>query len=314
MAPDYFIGVGAALGSAASWAVGAILFKKLGENLSALAMTLVKGTASVVLLALALLAVKTGCIPGLALETVENKEVALLALSGILGIAVGDTLFFAALQRLGPHLLVVLVLLGQVLTVVLAVLFLGERPEVHTWLGIVLTVIGVGMVMFAKLDGDNQKSHWRGIVLGLLSALFMATSTIIAKIGLKTDPFALQGTFIRMLSGTIAMFLFGLTTQRLGRWVLPFKDWDLAGRFFLATCVVTFGGFWLSMVAIQKIYVSIASTLTSLEPLFVLFLSAIFLKDKVTLPALGGTLTAVLGVILIAVPMENLKRLLNCFG
>jgi drug/metabolite transporter (DMT)-like permease len=313
MAPDYFVGVSAALGSAASWAIGAILFKQLGETLSALAMTLVKGAASVVLLALALLAVKTGIIPGLNLELIDNKDLALLAFSGILGIAVGDSLFFAALQSLGPHLLVVLVLLGQVLTVALAVVFLGERPEFHAWLGIFLTVAGVGMVLFAKLDGDKQKSQMRGILLGLLSALCMAASTIIAKVGLKADPYALQGTFIRMLAGTVAMFIFGLTTQNLGKWVLPFNNWKLAGRFLLATCIVTFGGFWLSMVAIQKIYVSIASTLTSLEPLFVLFLSAILLKDKITLPALGGTLTAVMGVVLMAVPSEHLKRLVDCF-
>ena len=120
---NYAIGAGAALGSAASWALGAILFKKLGESLSSLAMTLVKGAASLLLLGLALLAVRAGIVPGIQWEIIGNKDLALLALSGVLGIAVGDTLFFEALQELGPHLLVVLILLGQVLTVVLAVIF-----------------------------------------------------------------------------------------------------------------------------------------------------------------------------------------------
>ena len=49
-----WIGIIAALGSAASWAIGAILFKRLGESLQSSAMTLAKQIVSVMLLAAAL--------------------------------------------------------------------------------------------------------------------------------------------------------------------------------------------------------------------------------------------------------------------
>ena len=42
------------------------------------------------------------------------------------GIALGDTLFFAALKELTPHTFVMLMTSGQVLTVLLAVVFLQE--------------------------------------------------------------------------------------------------------------------------------------------------------------------------------------------
>ena len=66
------IGLAAALGSAASWAVGSILFKQIGEKLSPLAMTLAKGTISVILLALVLVFAGYG--------TVEVKSLLLLIL------------------------------------------------------------------------------------------------------------------------------------------------------------------------------------------------------------------------------------------
>ena len=49
------LGISAALGSAASWAIGSILFEKIGTQLSPLAMTLTKGTISALILDLTLL-------------------------------------------------------------------------------------------------------------------------------------------------------------------------------------------------------------------------------------------------------------------
>ncbi len=282
------IGISAALGSAASWAVGSLLFKRLGERISPLAMTLAKGGVSVVLLGLTL--VFTGY------EGVERQPLLLLILSGLLGIALGDTFFFEALQDLGAHALVLLLMLGQVLTVVLAVLFLGETPTLSAWFGIVLVVLGIGIVLSAKLSREKQVFGLRGIAFGLLSVLCMSVSLIIAKKGLESIS-AIQATFIRMLSGTLGMLLFGMTTRRLGRWAMPFKDPNLACLFLVSVCVVTFGGFWLSLVAIKYVDVSIANTLNSTEPLFILPLTAIFLKEKIAFRAVVGTFITTVGIV-----------------
>jgi drug/metabolite transporter (DMT)-like permease len=290
------IGIAAALGSAASWAVGSILFKQLGERISPLAMTLAKGGVSVVFLGSTL--VFTGY------KGVEQQSLLLLILSGLLGIALGDTFFFEALQDLGPHALVLLLMLGEVLTIVLAILVLGETPTLATWLGIVLVIFGIGIVLFAKLSGDKQASRLRGIAFGLLSVLCMSVSIIIAKKGLESIS-AIQATFIRMLSGTIGMFCFGMVTQRLKRWVLPFNDSKLVSLFLVSVCVVTFGGFWLSLVSIKYVDVAIANTLNSTEPLFILPLTAIFLKEKITLREVVGTAIAILGIAFLCLVTAN---------
>lgn len=282
------IGITAALGSAASWAVGSILFKRLGESISPLAMTLAKGAVSVVLLALTL--VFTGY------QGVEPQPLLLLILSGLLGIALGDTFFFEALQDLGPHALVLLMMLGQVFTVILAVLFLGETPTLYVWFGIVLVVLGIGIVLSANLSGEKQALKWRGIAFGLLSVLCMSVSIIIAKKGLESIS-TIQATFIRMLSGTVGILFFGMATRRLVRWAIPFKDPKLLWFFLVSVCVVTFGGFWLSLVAIKYVDVAIANTLNSTEPLFILPLGAIFLKEKIGFRAVVGTGITTAGIV-----------------
>lgn len=282
------IGIAASLGSAASWAIGAILFQRLGEQIPPLALTLLKGALSVVLLALALLLTGYGAIDG--------RSLLLLVFSGILGISVGDTFFFAALNDLGAHALVVLSTLGEVLTIALAVLFLGERHNVSAWLGIACVVAGITIVLGSKLRGEKSASGWRGIAFGLMAVLCMSVSTVIAKEGLEGVS-ALQATFIRMVSGTLGMFVFGTATGQVGKWISPLRDIHLVSRLFLSVGFITFGGFWLSLVSIQYIDVSIANSLNTTDPIFVLLLAAIFFKEKITRPAAIGTAMTVAGIV-----------------
>lgn len=287
-----FIGTTAALGSAASWALGSILFKQLGERISSPAMTWAKGVVSLLLLAVALSL--------MGFEKMEWQPLWLLVWSGLLGIALGDTFFFEALKGLGPHAVVLLLMLSQVLTAVLAVVFLGETLTPTTWTGIVLVVSGVGIVLYAKLSGERGISQWQGIMFGLLSVVCMSVSIIIAKPALESIS-ALQATFIRMCSGAIGMLLLGAGAGQLLDLMQPFEDRALARRFVVAVCVITFGGFWLSLVAIKYVDVAVANTLISTEPLFILPLAAILLKERITLPALVGTASTIPGIFLLCI-------------
>jgi drug/metabolite transporter (DMT)-like permease len=85
MLDDKIIGMTAALGSAASWAVGSVMFKMLGDKLQPIPLTFAKGVTGVVMLGIVL--VFTG------LREIDFQPLLLLTLSGILGIAIGDTFF-----------------------------------------------------------------------------------------------------------------------------------------------------------------------------------------------------------------------------
>ncbi len=75
----------AALGSAASWAAGSVLFKMLGDKLQPIPLTFAKGVMGVVMLGLALLCIGP--------RSMDFQPLLLLTLSGLLGIAIGDTFF-----------------------------------------------------------------------------------------------------------------------------------------------------------------------------------------------------------------------------
>ena len=284
------IGILAALGSAASWSIGAVLFKELGESLSSFAMTLVKGAVSVLLLG-----VLTVLFGGYA--NIGREAYLYLILSGVLGIALSDTFFFSALKEVSPQTITLLFTFGQVVTVLLAVLLLGETLPLQGWAGIALIITGITIGMFS---GGTEKgtSSLRGIILGLISILLMSFSVILTKKGLA-EVSTLYATFIRMFSGTMGMLLVGITTRRLGSWVTPFRDNRLMLKFALSVCVITLGGFWLAIVAFKYTTVAVANSLISTEPIFVLPVAAFLLKEKVTLQAVIGAVVATVGVIVL---------------
>ncbi len=286
-----FIGVAAALGSAASWAIGSILFKQLGDHLSPVAMTLAKGTAASVFLAAVLLAV--GATP------IAQEPLVMLILSGVLGIAVGDTLFFMALQRLHAHAVVILFTLGQVLTVLLAVLLLGERPSTTEWVGMGLVVAGVTAVLWVQLTDEENRLSLVGIACGLASVLAMSFSVIMCKDALETVG-TVQATLVRMVAGTVTMLFFAYGMRQMGGALDALARPKVMGQFLGSVGVITFGGFWLSIVAIANVDASIANTLNSTEPLFVLPLAAFILREKITPAIVGSSLVAVAGIGLIA--------------
>lgn len=290
MVDSHAIGILAALGSAASWSIGAVLFKQLGDTLSSFAMTLMKGAVSVVLLGLATLLVG-------GFSHIPREAYYYLALSGLVGIALSDTFFFSALKEVSPQSLTLLLTFGQVLTALLAVILLGEALPLQGWAGIAVIVTGITIGMFHR-SADKGRSSVRGIIFGLISVISMAVAVILTKKGL-TSTSTLYATFIRMLAGTVGMLLLGIATKRLGGWVSPFSDMRLAWKFALPVFVITFGGFWLAIVAFKYTSVAVANSLIATEPIFVLPMAAIFLKEKVTLHAAAGAGIATVGVIVL---------------
>jgi drug/metabolite transporter (DMT)-like permease len=179
----------------------------------------------------------------------------------------------------------------------MAFAWLGERPSAPQTLGIGLVLSGVAIVMWVRLSGDEQPSKLSAVGWGLASVVCMAVSVIIAKEALA-DVDSIQAAFIRMLAGTVGILAFGQATNRIGDSLRFLLDLRFAALFFVSVFVVTFGGFWLSLVAIQKMHVSIANTLNATEPLFILPIAAFVLKERITKWVVIGAALAVLGVAL----------------
>ncbi len=281
----------AALISAASWALCAILWRNIGETISPLSMNLYRGVISCLFLTAALLVL--GPAP------MSASDLLFLGLSGVLGIALGDTFFFMSLMNLGPRLVSLMGTLTPVLVTLLAVTFLGEKPTLMVIAGMVLTVAGIIWVLREKTPRDQIiKNKSLGIRYGLLSMICMAAGVILTKIGVTSVP-TMQATLIRLLGGVAGLLCWGCLTRTLKDWTIPFHNTRLFKQIFLVVLISTFGGFWLFVVALKYVDAAVAGTLSATTPLFVLPLAAIMLKEKISLQASLGAVIVVGGIGLI---------------
>lgn len=286
------IGGLAALASAAAWAFSAVLFRKLGDKVSPLGMNFGKCIIGFFYLGLILLFIGS--------SPVTTRILFLLGASGLLGIALGDTFFFKALMNLGPRLTLLLETLGPVATVILAVIFLRERPSFLVWMGISVMLGGITWVLWERSyqEISIQRNRISGVGYAILFILCNSAGIILAKIGVSSIS-ALQGTLIRILWGGIGLTVWGGATGQLGTWLTPFKNPKLLRFILFSVFIAIFGGFWLSLLALKYIDASVASTLNSTTPLFILPMVAFILKEKISTRSIIGAIIAVAGVVLI---------------
>ena len=283
------IGFVAALASAASWAFCTVMFDRIGKVIPFAGITFLKGTFSIILMAF--LTMFMGGFTSLTLE-----EGFYLALSGIIGIAIGDTLFFRSLQDLGAKVQVLYFMLGQIVTMFLSFLVLSEVLTLWQYIGALILLIGILIVTWGKQEDHPNKR--RGIIGGFLSILCFSVSTIMVKIYIGHID-VVTATFYRMVFGTIVVMFVGVTSKKIVTWVSPLRDRKILALFLINVIVLTLGGFLLSMLAIKNISVSLASILSTTEPIFVLLFAWLINKEKATRNELMGAVITILGLLMI---------------
>lgn len=286
------LGITAALLSAFSWAFSSILFRKAGDEVSPIGMNLSKCLIGSFILGLIILII--------GIKPIPTKDLIFLGLSGLLGIALGDTLFFTALIQLGPRLTLLLGALGPVFTVILAVTFLHEKPSLLAWTGIITTICGVSWVLWESSPQDtiNRKNKLKGIKYGIISIICNATAIILAKIGVSSVS-TLGGTFIRFLWGTIGLLILGLFSGKLRNWMAPISNYRTIRLILTAAFVAIFGGFWLFLVSLKYIDAYLATILNETTPLFILPLAFFILKERISPRSIIGASIAIVGIMLL---------------
>lgn len=109
------------------------------------------------------------------------------------GGAVATVLFTASFKYLNPSVTILLQKLQPVFVVILAFLFLGERPPAKFYLWALLA-LGAGFVLsFPDLDvtflADPNNLHARGMIYALVAAMIWAVSTVAGRsLLMRTSP------------------------------------------------------------------------------------------------------------------------------
>lgn len=283
----------AALMAAFLWAVATVMFGRLGKLLSPFVLNWAKGSLALGLLIITLVLLQrppTG---------VDTLALIILLISGMVGIGLGDTCYFAAINHLGPRRALLLGTLAPPLAALLAWVVLGEVMTARAWLGIGLTVLGVVWVIServpASVEATSDPSFW-GIFWGIAAALGQAIGALLSRAVLADTPIDPWWSSLLRLGGGLVIIL------ALLRWrgpvlpqIAPLRSPRLLGVVLVAAFLGTYLAIYLQQTALKYSATGIAQALTSTSPLFVLPLAAV-LGDRVSLRAVGGAVVALVGV------------------
>ena len=261
-------GVLAALAAALCWTLASSLWRSLPTSLSSARLNLLKNLLA---LAFQLPVVLLG------LWRVQPGPLALLAASGVVGIALGDSLYIAALRRLGTRRTLTIEAGGPVLTVLGGALFLRELPAPEQWLGVGL--IGLAVLVVACQEppaplqplppaaGRNGQSL--GLLLALAALLCGSGGALLSRAALlNADLSPLQSGTVRLAAAALVML------PLLRRWPpqgigprLAWRRWPLV---VLATLLGTTAGIVLQQTALQHLPAGLAVALLATAPVMAL--------------------------------------------
>ncbi len=185
-----------------------------------------------------------------------------------------------------------------IVTIVLAVSYLHESPNLYQWFGIILIILGVICISREKVkNGDiNKKRIW--IVWGLLGSLAIGIAEFVTKLAtLRVDGFTFTFFVYLMYIPILVIFM---VFDRKGRKLEMLKSkWNLL--FTLIGIFFVEGGLIAIALAYQHGRASLVSPVVATHMLITVVLAAIFLKEKLSPVQRIGILLTLVGVSIIGI-------------
>jgi len=281
-----------------SWT--SIFFTEAGQRLGVRVVNLVRLPAGVLCLALAHMALNGRWWPA----EMGWQEQVWIGMSGVAGLAIGDSALFSAFTSIGPRRSMTVMALSPVFTVMVAWSLLGEHLGPRALFGIVVIIGGVMMATMGRGGGsgrfrDLSKTTLRtGLLMALIGAAGQGLGSVFAKQGMGPtgggiDP--LGATLVRMSWAAIAYWavLLPSTSARDVRDRLRDRRGSLA--LVIAILLGPFISVWISLVAIKHTEAGVAQVLLGMVPVFVLVPAWLVHRDRPTVLSLLGVIMAMGG-------------------
>lgn len=295
------MGAVAALASSALWALSSVLLASQAGRMPPLLMSAIRSlTASVFLVAMLFVTDGFAQFGAMTLITAVS-----MMGSGIMGQAVGDTLYINGLGILGVNRSFPITnSVYPFATFLLAVLLLGEHVTWTLPIGGALIVTGIIWIVLEQHQADADNPVRVDVVRGVMFAIAAAASWAIATIWLRGQQGnldALGAASLRIPAASAAVWAtIALTRGRFQQAPLlrPASRYGIA-MIALAGLVGTGIGSVLFIFAVEDIGAARTAFVTTSAPLFALPMGFLFLREQLTPRILLGTAVTIAGLWLV---------------
>jgi len=236
------------------------------------------------------------------------QDQAWIGLSGVLGLAIGDSALFKAFTLIGPRRSMTMMALAPVYTTVIAWSLLGEHLNLWALAGIVVVIAGV---MTAALGRDAGTGRFgdlpahalrAGLLLALVGSLGQGLGSVFAKLGMTgstgggaAGPPPLGASLVRLPWATVFYGLAVAPRLDVRQTLHRLRDRRGVAALGIAVFAGPFISVWISLVAIRNTETGIAQVLLGMVPIFVVVPAWLVYRDRPSPLSLLGIVIAVGG-------------------
>jgi drug/metabolite transporter (DMT)-like permease len=293
------IGVAMALLASLGWAVSSILIKHLAGKIDTLSINTIRlWIGSSMLLSFIVVSGRSAD-----LFDIPMHSLGYVLASGILAMAIGDTLYIKSLALLDASIAFPIAQCAFVVTAGLAAILWLDEP--YTWItlaGAILVLAGIYLIA-SEENGDAKSRGFQtisraGVIVTLGAAFIWTASTIALKIGAEgIDAFVVAA--IRISIATLVLTVLALLRRNKG--TLQFRQYGVRNLLLVAAAGITtyVVASVAYVLAIQMIGAGKTVLLTASSPLFALPFAILFLKERPTRSTIAGVVVSVCGVYLV---------------
>ena len=221
-------------------------------------------------------------------------------IAGIFAPLLGRLFQFLGMAKLGSNITTPLTLTHPVVTLVLAMAFLGETLTLLGLFGALLVIIG--SVFVGSQGGKNQTASLKAVpksylLLPMVASLSYGISMVFRKIGIDIGTDAVTAAAVT----TTSSWLFASIYTGVSSGFRKIRCTTNEFGFFILAGIFSSLGPVLLYFSLQYADLVIVAPLASTTPLFVLLMSYLFLRaDEIfTTKVVMGTIATVLGVMMV---------------
>jgi drug/metabolite transporter (DMT)-like permease len=289
------LGAACGLGSALAWTLIGLTVRALSPFFSSVAVNVVRSALGGIITAVLVLAWSGTD----ALATLEPRPLALLVVSCLIAVGLGDSVFFESTKAVGLARALTISMVYPLFAAGLAMLVLDERLTPRLVAGAVVTLAGLAIIVSEQVPSDEPapRSRTRGVGLALIAALAWAVGALLLKPALRdVDPLTAQA--VRLPIAALVLWLTPWargTTRSLRAHARP------AALLIGALGALTAASSALFMAAIKYGGVGIATVLSATAPLFALPIGLLVLGEPPSWRTVAGAALSIAGITLLMI-------------
>jgi drug/metabolite transporter (DMT)-like permease len=280
-----------ALLSPLAWAFAVIFFKRSADA-PAVSLNLFKNVVGLCLLGLTFLATRE-------VFPVERSafDWARLLASGVLGLAVADTLLFQGLRRIGAARMAIADTVYAPMVLSLSWAFLGERPGMGFAFGAAAVLLGIALATIDRRalapTGDAREQ-----LLGSLYVVVAISCTAIGVVMAKpvlAESSLVEATLTRLVAGVAAQLAWVAVAGQSAVAFVTFRPSPLWRSLIPAAILGPYVSLLLWLGGFKWAPASVAAVLNQMATIFILVLARVLLGERLQPRQVAGALLACSG-------------------